>query len=123
MLSGPWSRCISQDRTWKGLEKAGRPAPAQPRNLRRDVEDIFDQEVVGDAGLQGIKLLTPRSTQLIHRLQSPQDINVRHALSFLVITRFYVSPRKNRGDMFTFLRVFIPGVGHPPIQLTLTLIL
>src|SRR6266853_6478533 len=95
---------------------------AVPSNLRRDVEDIFDQEVVGDAGLQGIKLLTPRSTQLIHRLQSPQDINVGHALSFLVITRFYVSPSKNRDDMISFPRVFIPWIGHAPSQRELTVL-
>src|SRR6266403_248130 len=112
MLSGPWSRCIQLDQTGKGFGETARTRPV-PRSLRCDVENIFDQEVIGDAGLKGIKLLVTRSTQLVHSLQSPQDINVRHALLFRVITRFYVSPSKNRDDVVSFLLVFIPCICRP----------
>src|SRR6266478_870168 len=121
MLSGPWSRCIQLDQTGKGFGETARTRPV-PRSLRCDVENIFDQEVIGDAGLKGIKLLVTRSTQLVHSLHSPQDINVRHALLFRVITRFYVSPSKNRDDVVSFLLVFIPWIGHAPSQRELTVL-
>src|ERR1700694_2759429 len=104
----------------KGVESAEARARSVPRNLRRDVEDIFDQVVIGDASFQGIKLLTTRSTQLIHRLQSPQDIHVCHALFFDIITRSYVSPSKNGDDMISFLRILIPRVGYAPSERELT---
>src|SRR5258708_23591246 len=121
MLSGPWSRCIQLDQTGKGCGETA-CARAVPRSLRCDVENIFDQEVIGDAGLKGIKLLVTRSIQLVHSLQSPQDINVRHALLFRVITRFYVSPSKNRDDVVSFLLVFIPWIGRAPGQRELTVL-
>src|SRR5437899_3781235 len=121
MLSGPWSRCIQLDQTGKGFGETARTRPVR-RSLRCDVENIFDQEVIGDASLKGIKLLTTRSIQLVHSLQSPQDINVRHALFFLVLTRFYVSPSKNRDYMIGFLRILVPWIGHPPSQCELTVL-
>ena len=47
----PWVKMQSHSATLgKALKSAEARTGAAPRNLRRYVEDIFDQEVVGDAG-------------------------------------------------------------------------
>src|SRR6266849_10657075 len=124
MVSGIWSRRISQDNPWKRFGKSAETCPrAAQCNLRCDLEDIFDQEVIGDAGFQRSPGLAARSIQLIHSLQSTQDINVRHALPFAVFALFYVSPSKNRDDAIAFLWIFIRRIGQAPGQRVLTVLI
>src|SRR6266478_5132895 len=124
MLSGLRSRRISQDYPGNGLERSAETCThAAQCNLRCDLEDIFDQEVIGNAGFQRSPRLAARAIQLIHRLQSTQDVNVRHAVPFAVFTRFYVSPGKNGDDAITFLWIRICRIGQAPRESVLTVLI
>src|SRR5216684_3900692 len=124
MLSGLRSRRISQDYPGNGLERSAETCThAAPCNLRCDLEDIFDQEVIGDAGFQRSPGLAARSIQPIHGLQSTQDINVRHALPFAVFALFYVSPSKDCDDAITFPWILICRIGQAPGQRVLTVLI
>src|SRR5260370_32926422 len=124
MVSGLWSRRISQDNPWNRFGKKCRDLHSRgPSNLRCELEDIFDQEVIGDAGFQRSPGLAARSIQPIHGLQSTQDTNVRHALPFAVFALFYVSPSENRDDAITFPWILICRIGQAPGQRVLTVLI
>src|ERR1700692_1432387 len=89
------------------------PFPA-PNSLpcRRDVKNIFDQEAVRDVRFQRLPLLRSRFIQLIHRLQSPQDIHMRHALVLRIFSRLDMRPGKNCGNPIPPGGIAIPGIGN-----------
>src|SRR5260370_41580072 len=87
------------------------------------LEDSFDRDAIGDAVFQRSPRLTARASQLIHRLQSTQEVNVRHAIPFAVFTWFYVSPGKNGDDAITFLWIRICRIGQAPRESVLTVLI
>ena len=74
-------RCMEDDHHGCTHTQAS-PATVLDVTLRLDIEDIRDNEVIGDASIEGVLLLRSRFIQLIHRLQRTQEIHVRHALLF-----------------------------------------
>ena len=98
----------------KYAKRMGHPAYSQILTLRPDLENIGDDEVIGDASLERLRRLRSRLIQFVHRLQSTQDIHVIDALPFGVFARLYVSPGKNCGDLISFILILIRRIGRAP---------